>query len=77
MLRRPFLLSPVGKDYIWGGTRLKTDFQLGLEDVNPLAEAWVCSTHPDGVSGIVSSMASKAGNSSVLAADTAAVASCG
>lgn len=58
----PFLLTPVGKDYIWGGTRLKTDFQLGLDDVEPLAEAWVCSTHPDGGSRV---------NSSVLATDTA------
>ena len=23
----PFLLRPVGKDYLWGGERLKTEYQ--------------------------------------------------
>lgn len=45
--RKPFLLSPVGKDYLWGGSRLNDDFGMQLP-MNPLAEAWVCSTHPDG-----------------------------
>ncbi len=36
-------------DYLWGGTRLNDDFNYGL-DVSPFAEAWVCSTHPDGLS---------------------------
>ena len=45
----PFLLKPVGKDYLWGGQRLRADF--GKESVlNPLAETWECSTHPDGPS---------------------------
>ena len=44
------MLKPVAKDYLWGGTRLNDDFGLGLK-VYPLAEAWMCSTHPDGVSG--------------------------
>ena len=45
----PFLLSPAGKDYIWGGNRLRTEYnkELGLD---PLAETWECSTHPDGLS---------------------------
>lgn len=47
--RKPFLLKPVGKDYLWGGTRLNDDFNLDLP-CSPLAEAWVCSTHPDGLS---------------------------
>ena len=43
----PFLLKPAGKDYLWGGQRLRADF--GKESVlNPLAETWECSTHPDG-----------------------------
>ena len=46
---RPFALTPIAKDYLWGGTRLDDDFQLNL-GVRPLAEAWVCSTHPDGQS---------------------------
>jgi len=47
--RRPFLLNPVGKDYLWGGKRLKDDFAKAL-DLVPLAETWECSTHPDGES---------------------------
>ena len=45
----PFLLAPAGKDYIWGGNRLRTEYnkELGLD---PLAETWECSTHPDGLS---------------------------
>lgn len=48
---RPFLLSPAAKDYLWGGTRLNDDFNLNLP-LYPLAEAWVCSTHPDGESTV-------------------------
>ncbi len=47
----PFKLLPVGKDYLWGGSRLNDDFNLNLP-CDPFAEAWVCSSHPDGVSGI-------------------------
>ena len=47
----PFLLKPIGKDYLWGGSRLNDDFGIPL---SPLAEAWVCSTHPDGVSQVLS-----------------------
>ncbi|MCD7834705.1 MAG: mannose-6-phosphate isomerase, class I [Lachnospiraceae bacterium] len=46
---QPFLLSPVGKDYLWGGNRLNEDFAKGI-DLSPLAETWECSTHPDGPS---------------------------
>lgn len=45
----PFLLKPVGKDYLWGGSRLNLDFRKNLT-VKPLAETWECSTHPDGIS---------------------------
>lgn len=48
-MNKPFLLRPAVKDYLWGGSRLNDDFNLGA-DVSPFAEAWVCSTHPDGVS---------------------------
>ena len=48
-LNSPFLLKPVGKDYLWGGTRLKDDFGKSI-DMDPLAETWECSTHPDGQS---------------------------
>lgn len=46
---RPFLLKPAGKDYLWGGSRLRDDFSKEL-DLMPLAETWECSTHPDGPS---------------------------
>lgn len=45
----PFLLKPVGKDYLWGGNRLNEDFAKGIA-MCPLAETWECSTHPDGPS---------------------------
>lgn len=45
----PFLLRPAAKDYLWGGTRLNDDFNLNIA-CSPFAEAWVCSTHPDGTS---------------------------
>jgi mannose-6-phosphate isomerase len=46
---KPFLLKPAAKDYLWGGSRLNDDFskEIGME---PLAETWECSTHPDGPS---------------------------
>ncbi|MGN0584499.1 MAG: type I phosphomannose isomerase catalytic subunit [Ruminococcus sp.] len=45
----PFLLKPVGKDYLWGGERLSKEFGKDC-GMNPLAETWECSTHPDGIS---------------------------
>ena len=48
-LNSPFLLKPAVKDYLWGGSRLNDDFNLGY-DIAPFAEAWVCSCHPDGES---------------------------
>lgn len=46
---KPFLLSPAGKDYLWGGVHLREHFHKDL-DLTPLAETWECSTHPDGES---------------------------
>ncbi len=43
----PLLLNPPIKDYLWGGTRLKTEF--GFEtDKDIAAEAWLLSCHKDG-----------------------------
>lgn len=47
----PLFLKPAGKDYLWGGSRLNDDFAKGI-DLDPLAETWECSTHPDGPSTI-------------------------
>ena len=53
MENQPFMLKPAGKDYLWGGSRLKDDFSKDLEE-NALAETWECSTHPDGPSIVAS-----------------------
>lgn len=50
---RPFLLSPVGKDYLWGGNRLQSEYGKEIP-MEPLAESWECSTHPDGLSKVAS-----------------------
>ena len=49
----PFLLKPAAKDSLWGGNRLNDDFGKGIK-MNPLAETWECSTHPDGQSEVAS-----------------------
>ena len=46
---KPFMLAPVGKDYLWGGMRLKTQFNKKI-NMTPLSETWECSTHADGPS---------------------------
>ncbi len=45
----PIKLKPALKDYLWGGTRLKTEYNMQT-DLNPVAEAWVLSAHKDGES---------------------------
>ncbi len=45
----PLLLKPAVKNYLWGGTRLKTEFGFTTaEDI--AAEAWLLSCHKDGPS---------------------------
>jgi mannose-6-phosphate isomerase len=39
--------SPAFKDYLWGGTRLKTEFGK-KSDLTKVAESWELSCHPDG-----------------------------
>lgn len=51
-MNEPLLLTPTGKDYIWGGKRLNDEFVKNI-DLSPLAETWECSTHPDGPSYVV------------------------
>lgn len=45
----PLKLKPAIKDYIWGGNKLKTDFNIA-SDKDKIAEAWELSTHEDGSS---------------------------
>ncbi len=42
-------LLPAGKDYLWGGTRLREEYGKKI-NMDPLAETWECSVHPDGLS---------------------------
>lgn len=42
-------LKPCGKDYLWGGTRLRDEYGKKI-DLTPLAETWECSVHSDGPS---------------------------
>lgn len=42
-------LIPTGKDYLWGGARLREEYGKQI-DMMPLAETWECSVHPDGPS---------------------------
>lgn len=48
----PMKLRPAYKDYLWGGQRLITDYGKQT-DLNPLAESWELSCHPDGESVIL------------------------
>lgn len=47
----PIKLEPAGKDYLWGGERLKTEYGK-KSHLTPLAETWECSAHPDGLSTV-------------------------
>ena len=44
-------LNPAGKDYLWGGTRLITEYNKPFV-WDKLAETWELSCHPDGPSTI-------------------------
>lgn len=43
----PFLLTPAYKDYLWGGTKLKTLYGK-QSDFDIVAESWELSAHADG-----------------------------
>lgn len=60
-------LEPQGKDYLWGGTRLREEYGKDIP-LTPLAETWECSVHPDGPSIVANGV--NAGNklADVLAA---------
>lgn len=50
-MEKPVKLSPAFKDNIWGGTRLKTEYNKKT-DMKIVAESWELSTHKDGESRI-------------------------
>lgn len=45
----PIKLKPAFKDYLWGGTRLKEEYNKKT-DLEKVAESWELSTHKDGES---------------------------
>ena len=45
----PVKLLPAFKDYLWGGIKLKTDFNKKTK-LEKVAESWELSTHKDGQS---------------------------
>ncbi|MBC8571387.1 type I phosphomannose isomerase catalytic subunit [Zongyangia hominis] len=47
----PLKLRPAFKDYLWGGTRLKTQFGK-QSDLSIVAESWEVSCHKDGPSRV-------------------------
>lgn len=49
MNKQPIKLSPAFKDYLWGGTKLKTSYNK-KSDLDIVAESWELSTHKDGQS---------------------------
>lgn len=44
-----FKINPALKSYIWGGKKLKNEFNI-KSDAETVAEAWSLSVHPDGTS---------------------------
>lgn len=49
---KPVKLTPAFKDYLWGGTKLRTEFGKDC-DFEKIAESWELSTHKDGESTVV------------------------
>ena len=50
--KSPLLLKPVINDYLWCGTRLKTEF--GFEtDKEIAAEGWMFSCYKDGTNTVI------------------------
>ena len=45
-------LTPIYKDYLWGGNKLQSKYHKNDTDKEIVAESWELSTHPDGISRI-------------------------
>ena len=48
-MRYPMKMRPFFKDYLWGGTRLKDEYNK-ITTLPIVAESWEVSCHPDGLS---------------------------
>ena len=51
---KPIKLNPVFKEIIWGGNKLKTDYNK-VSDLKNIAESWELTVHKDGVNTITDS----------------------
>ena len=49
---KPIKLNPVFKEIIWGGNRLKTEYNK-KSDLNNIAESWELTVRPDGMNAII------------------------
>lgn len=49
MIYKPLRMRPCYKDYLWGGSRLKSEFHK-VDAPAAAAESWELSCHPDGLS---------------------------
>ncbi len=45
-------LSPVFKDNLWGGTKIRDVFHKDVGEMDVIAESWELSAHPDGTSTV-------------------------
>lgn len=52
MKKYPLLLSPVTKDYLWGGDRLKTEYGIPCP-TDICAEGWMLACHADGTNTVL------------------------
>lgn len=48
---KPIKFYGVYKDYLWGGNKMREKYSIKT-DISPIAESWVLSVHPDGMSVI-------------------------
>ena len=53
MIKEPIKLLPAFKDYLWGGTKLRTEYGKKT-DLEKVAESWELSNHKDGQSIVAS-----------------------
>lgn len=49
-MKEPIFLKPIYKDYIWGGTRLKEEYNKTESNKEVIAETWEISTNKNGKS---------------------------
>lgn len=49
---KPIKLQPIFKEIIWGGNRLKTDYNK-ISDLNNIAESWELTVRDDGMNTII------------------------